>query len=54
MEHLTGILNYLGMHVHPNKLPVSSVLTLLNADGHIKDENTLRVLEKHALDVINY
>lgn len=54
MDHLTGILNYLGIHVHPNKLPVSSVLTLLDAEGNIKDELTKRVLEKHSIDLINY
>lgn len=46
LDHLTGILHYLGMHILPNKLPVSSVLTLLNADGTLKDENTIKVLEK--------
>lgn len=25
LEHLTGLLNYLGMHVFPNKLPISSI-----------------------------
>lgn len=46
MDHLTGVLHYLGIYVHPNKLPVSSVLTLLDENGKIKDENTLKVLEK--------
>ncbi len=46
MEHLTGILHYLGMHILPNKLPISSVLTLLNKDGILKDENTIKVLER--------
>ncbi len=46
LDHLTGILNYLGMHILPHKLPVSSVLTLLNEDGTLKDENTIKVLEK--------
>jgi NAD(P)H-dependent FMN reductase len=54
MDHLTGILNYLGMHVHPNKLPVSSVLSLMDADGNFRDEITKTVLEKHALDVVKY
>lgn len=54
MEHLTGILNYLGMHVHPNKLPVSSILTLLDSEGRIRDENTIQALEKHSIDVVNY
>jgi NAD(P)H-dependent FMN reductase len=54
MDHLAGILNYLGMHVHPNKLPVSSILTLLDADGKIKDEGTLKSIEKHSIDIVTY
>lgn len=50
MDHLTGVLNYLGMHVHPNKLPISSVLALVNASGDLVDLNTLKVLEKHISD----
>ena len=46
LDHLTGVLHYLGMHILPNKLPISSVLTLLNADGSLKDENTIKALEK--------
>jgi chromate reductase len=54
MEDLTGILNYLGMHVYPVKLPVSSILTLMDAEGNIKDENTLKVIEKQVELFINY
>lgn len=54
MEHLSGILNYLGMHVHPNKLPISCVSTLLDADGKLKDEDTAKALEKHVIDLITY
>jgi len=54
MEHLTGVLNYLGMHVHPNKQPLSSILTLLNENGSIKDENTIKVLEKHISDIVGW
>lgn len=46
MDHLTAILNYLGMHVHPNKLPISQVLNLMDADGNLKDAYTIKVLEK--------
>ncbi|MGB3947979.1 MAG: NAD(P)H-dependent oxidoreductase [Bacteroidia bacterium] len=52
MEHLTGVFNYLGVFVHPNRLPVSSVLTLLDDKGAIKDTTTLTVLEKHIVDVV--
>lgn len=54
MEHLTGVLNYLGIHVHPNKLPVSMVSNLLDDAGRIKDGLTLKVLEKHSMDVVSY
>lgn len=50
MDHLTGVLNYLGMHVHPNKLPISSVLGLINESGDLADLNTLKVLEKQISD----
>ncbi len=49
MEHLTGILHYMKMMVHHNKLPISVVNVLLNLDGSIKDEPTLRAIG-HQLD----
>ena len=49
MEHLTGILNYMKVYVHPNKLPISVVNVLLNLDGSIKDEPTLYAIN-HQLD----
>lgn len=54
MDHLTGILHYLGLHVHPNKLPVSSVLSLLDDKGNLIDENTSNALEKHALNFVKW
>ena len=49
MEHLTSILHYLNVVVHPNKLPISSVDKLLDPAGFIADELTLRAM-KHQLD----
>ncbi len=54
MEHLTGVLNYLGLFVHPNRLPVSSVLGLLDANANVKDANTIAVLEKHIDGILNW
>lgn len=54
MDHLTGILNYLGMHVHPNKLPISSVLTLINADGELVEPTTIKIIEKQIIDFTNW
>ncbi|MDO6431327.1 NAD(P)H-dependent oxidoreductase [Flavitalea sp. BT771] len=44
MEHLTGILHYLKMKVHHNKLPISVVNTLLNDHGGIEDVRTLEAI----------
>lgn len=44
LEHLTGILHYLGTHVMPNRLPVSSIGQLVNDKQQISDEDTLKVL----------
>ncbi len=41
MDHLTSILHYLKVVVHPNKLPISSVDKLLNGMGVIHDKGTL-------------
>ncbi len=48
MEHLTGILNYLGTIVMPDKLPISSISKLKNGNGEIADADTLKVMRKHA------
>ena len=40
MEHLTGVLLYLKANVHHNRLPISTVHTLLGEDGTLTDEPT--------------
>jgi len=40
MEHLTSILNYLKVVVHPNKLPISAVDKLLDHARTLKDPLT--------------
>ena len=49
LEHLTSILHYLNVVVHPNKLPISSVDKLLNSHGLIVDEGTVLAM-KHQLN----
>jgi NAD(P)H-dependent FMN reductase len=52
MEHLTGMLNYLNMHVHPEKLPVSSVQDLI--DDELKIDLLIREnLERLVTEFIN-
>ena len=45
MEHLTGILHYLKVVVHPNKLPISIVDKLFDRNHLIDDEETLTAID---------
>jgi NAD(P)H-dependent FMN reductase len=54
LDQLTGVLHYLGIYVHPNKIPISSVLGLLDEQGHIKEENTIKVLNKQIQEFLNW
>jgi chromate reductase, NAD(P)H dehydrogenase (quinone) len=42
MEHLTGILNYLKMHVYHNKLPISVVDKLLDTEENFNNDAQLK------------
>lgn len=44
MEHLTGTLNYLKVTVLPNRLPISVVDKLMDAEGVIRDAPTLAAM----------
>jgi chromate reductase, NAD(P)H dehydrogenase (quinone) len=46
MEHLTNILNYLKINVYHNKLPISRVDTLLDAEGVLIDNDTKKVIDQ--------
>ncbi|MGZ4035115.1 MAG: NADPH-dependent FMN reductase [Bacteroidia bacterium] len=54
LDHLTSVLHYLGMHVHPNKLPISNVLPFFDENGILKDENTIKVLEKQIAEMLKW
>jgi chromate reductase, NAD(P)H dehydrogenase (quinone) len=45
MEHLTSVLHYVKVVVHPNKLPISVVDKLLNGAGIITDKGTLDAID---------
>ncbi len=47
LEHLTGMLNHLGLVVHPNKLPISACHTLVDDAGKVNNEGTLKVIDAH-------
>ena len=46
MDHLADVLNYLKITVHPNKLPISVINSVIGSDGKIMDENTLTTIHQ--------
>ena len=46
MDHLSSILNFLKITVHPNQLPISVVDKLMDADGKFSDETTLKLINQ--------
>jgi chromate reductase len=54
MEHLTGILNYLGTVVMPNKLPISSIGKLLDEEKNLSDLETRKVMNDLVEELINF
>jgi NAD(P)H-dependent FMN reductase len=53
MDHLSASLNYLKMNVHHNKLPISQIDKVMDADGRLNDE-TLKVIDEQLTEFINY
>jgi NAD(P)H-dependent FMN reductase len=54
MEHLTGILHYLKVSVHHNKLPISIVDKLLDEEGKLGDPATLRAVKEQLEEFISF
>jgi NAD(P)H-dependent FMN reductase len=53
MDHLTGILHYVGTVVHPNKLPISIVDTLFTEED-IAHPETSRVISQQLDEFIGF
>ena len=54
MDHLADILNYVKITVHPNKLPISQVNRLMDADGKFSDEGTVKAINTQLDEFINW
>jgi chromate reductase, NAD(P)H dehydrogenase (quinone) len=54
MEHLTGVLHYLKVSVHHNKLPISVVDTLLDQEGKLTDKATIEVIRQQLEEFIAF
>lgn len=53
MDHLADTLHYLKMNVHYNKLPISLIDKVMNADGHLNKE-TEAVINAQLDDYIEF
>jgi chromate reductase len=47
MDHLTGVLNYLGVQVMPYQLPISRIYSLMDQNKKITDESTIQAMKNH-------
>lgn len=54
MEHLTGSLLHMKILVHPNRLPISMVDKILDADGNITDAGTLSAIGQQLDEFIGF
>jgi chromate reductase, NAD(P)H dehydrogenase (quinone) len=54
MDHFSAILNYISVTIMPNKQPISSIEGLLGAKLAITDNTTIKVIEQHAQDFIDF
>jgi chromate reductase, NAD(P)H dehydrogenase (quinone) len=54
MEHLTGVLNHMKMIVHPNKLPISVVDTLLDDAGIFEHAPTLMAITQQLDEFVTF
>jgi chromate reductase, NAD(P)H dehydrogenase (quinone) len=54
MEDLTGILHFMRVVVHPNKLPISVVDKLMDENGGLSDEATLDAIKTQLNEFIEF
>jgi len=54
MDHLTGSLLYMKMLVHPNRLPISVVDKLLDADNHFSNEGTIHAIQTQLDEFLSF
>ncbi len=54
MDHLSNILNYLQVIVHPNRLPISSISQLMNAQGDFEDRETTREIASQVQEFLTF
>lgn len=54
MEHVTGVLNYLKVNILANKLPISTVDKLMDAEGNVVDPFTISSIDQQVDEFIYF
>jgi chromate reductase len=54
MEHLTGVLLHMKMLVHPNRLPISLVDKLMDAEGKFTDIPSLAAIDTQLEEFLDF
>ena len=54
LDHVMTVLNYLQSEVYSNKLPISQIYNLMDADKNLADENTIQALKNHIIGFGNF
>jgi len=54
MEHFTGILNHMKVVVHPDKLPISLIKTLIDENGVLTDAATRQVIDRQLREFLAF
>lgn len=54
MDHLAEVLNHLGIHVHPNKNPISSIFKLLNSEDNSFNQDTEETIQKQIKQILQF
>lgn len=53
MDHISTFMNYLGANIMPNRLPISQINNLVK-DNQIIDNLTIKTIENHIIEIINF
>ena len=54
MDQITGSLNHMKMHVHHNKLPISSIDKVMDESGTITNKSTLLAIDQQLDEFIKF
>jgi len=54
MDQFTAILNHLKVDVLSSKPKLSGIESLVDADNNLQDDYTIKSLEQHAKDIVDF